>query len=439
MVVFKNKFLKIFLSIFVLLGVCFYIVISNESKVIIVGPNFVQQAYFEDELNLITKNTGIKIEYFAVNDVEYYLSYGDNKADIVLLSDSKLVKEFGKSGKLLDISNLIEKESFLFENQYLLSHVSSDDSKEIYGYWFRMFNNSMIWFNNKKNSEISGIEFKNFDEILAFTSISASEAVNPWCLSIHSGENQNLLEYEIGESSGWIVSNWLENLILSEHGQRFYDQYSDNEISFSNNKVVLSMLDIKKLTEYDNFIYGNKEYILKNTVSQSAINLMDENNSCFLSWIGFDFLRYITFEDYNFENINYKKFPSDINPEMVVGFGDIFGLLNNNLNSKIVFQNLINENFGKIWASKEDTLFVSANSNFDENIYKNDLLKSMFLDVKYSILNNQFRIDASMLMKNGVGKKIIWTSLREFIYINSESVLDITEEIDRRIKNELGN
>jgi len=63
----------------------------------------------------------------------------------------------------------------------------------------------------------------------------------------------------------------------------------------------------------------------------------------------------------------------------------------------------------------------------------------MFLDVKYSILNNQFRIDASMLMKNGVGKKIIWTSLREFIYINSESVLDITEEIDRRIKNELGN
>ena len=257
MVVFKNKFLKIFLSIFVLLGVCFYIVISNESKVIIVGPNFVQQAYFEDELNLITKNTGIKIEYFAVNDVEYYLSYGDNKADIVLLSDSKLVKEFGKSGKLLDISNLIEKESFLFENQYLLSHVSSDDSKEIYGYWFRMFNNSMIWFNNKKNSEISGIEFKNFDEILAFTSISASETVNPWCLSIHSGENQNLLEYEIGESSGWIVSNWLENLILSEHGQQFYDQYSDNEISFSNNKVVLSMLDIKKLTEYDNFIYGN--------------------------------------------------------------------------------------------------------------------------------------------------------------------------------------
>lgn len=438
MVVFKNKFLKIFITIFVLLGVCFYIVSSSKSKVIIVGPNFVQQAYFEEELNLITKNTGIKIEYFAVNDVEYYLSYGDNKADIVLLSDSESLKEFGNTGKLIDISNLIEMESYLLENQYLLSQVSSNDGKEIYGYWFRMFNNSMIWFNNKKNSEISSKEFKNFDEILAFTSSYASETVNPWCLSIHSGENQNLLEYEIGESSGWIVSNWLENLILSEHGQQFYDLYSDNEISFSNNKVILSMLDIKKLTEHDNFVYGNKEYILKNTVSQSAVNLMDENNPCFLSWIGFDFLRYISFEDYNFENINYKKFPSEINPEMVVGFGDIFGLLNNNSNSKIVFQNLINENFGKIWASKEDTLFVSANSNFDENIYKNDLLKSMFLDVKYSILNNQFRIDASMLMKNGVGKKIIWTSLREFIYVNSESVLDITEEIDRRIKNELG-
>jgi len=116
LVVFKNKLLKIFLSIFVLLGVSFYIVSSSKSKVVIVGPNFVQQAYFEEELNLITEKTGVKIEYFAVNDVEYYLSYGDNKADIVLLSDSESLKEFGNSGKLLDISNLIEEGSYLLEN-----------------------------------------------------------------------------------------------------------------------------------------------------------------------------------------------------------------------------------------------------------------------------------------------------------------------------------
>lgn len=438
MVIFKNKYLKLLLSFFVFISISFFLVSSGKNKVVIVGPNFAQQAYFEEELSEISKKTGIKIEYYSVNDIEYYLSYGDNKADIVLLTDSKLVKEFGNSGKLVDITNLIDEDSFLFENHYLLSNISSDDGHEIYGYWFRMYNNSMIWFNDEKNSDISTKEFNNFDDILDFTTSNASRSVNPWCLSIHSGENQNLLDYETGESSGWIVSNWLENLILSEHGQQFYDLFANNEVSFSNEKVILSMLDIKKLTDHENIVFGNKEYILKNTVSQSAVNLIDENNTCFLSWIGFDFLRYITFEDYNFENISYIKFPSELNPEMVVGFGDIFGLLNNDTNSKIVFQNLINENFGKIWASKEDTLFVSADSNFDENIYKNDLLKKMFLDVKYSILNNQFRIDASMLMKNGVGKKIIWTSLREFIYVNSESVLDITEEIDRRIKNELG-
>lgn len=438
MVIFKNKYLKLLLSFFLFISISFFLVSSGKNKVVIVGPNFAQQAYFEEELSEISKKTGIKIEYYSVNDIEYYLSYGDNKADIVLLTDSKLVKEFGNSGKLVDITNLIDEDSFLFENHYLLSNISSDDGHEIYGYWFRMYNNSMIWFNDEKNSDISTKEFKNFDDILDFTTSNASRSVNPWCLSIHSGENQNLLDYETGESSGWIVSNWLENLILSEHGQQFYDLFANNEVSFSNEKVILSMLDIKKLTDHENIVFGNKEYILKNTVSQSAVNLIDENNTCFLSWIGFDFLRYITFEDYNFENISYIKFPSELNPEMVVGFGDIFGLLNNDTNSKIVFQNLINENFGKIWASKEDTLFVSADSNFDENIYKNDLLKKMFLDVKYSILNNQFRIDASMLMKNGVGKKIIWTSLREFIYVNSESVLDITEEIDRRIKNELG-
>jgi len=434
-----NKSLLKFLIFFLfLLSFSFYLLTSNKNEVLIVGPNFYQQHYFVEELNYISDKTGIKIVYKAVNDVDYYLKFGDNNADIVILTDSKSVKEFGNNNTLVDISKLIKKDSYLYENNYLLRQVSSNDGEKIYGYWFRMYNNSMIWFNSNKNTEIDNKEFKNFDEILDFTSENSSITINPWCLSVHSGENQNLLDYETGESSGWIVSNWLENLILSEHGQIFYDLYSNNEVNFSKNEILLSMLDIKKITDNDNFVYGGKDYILKNTVSQSAKNLIDDDKNCFLSWIGFDFLRYVTFENINFENINYLKFPSEVNPDMVVGFGDIFGLLNDKVNSQIVFKNLVSDEFGIIWASKNDSLFVSSNPYFDTNVYTNTLIQNMFIDMKKSIINNEFRIDASMLMNNGTGRKITWTSLRKLILISKEEILDLAEEIDKRIKRELG-
>lgn len=434
-----NKSLLKFLIFFLfLLSFSFYLLTSNKNEVLIVGPNFYQQHYFVEELNYISDKTGIKIVYKAVNDVDYYLKFGDNNADIVILTDSKSVKEFGNNNTLVDISKLIKKDSYLYENNYLLRQVSSNDGEKIYGYWFRMYNNSMIWFNSNKNTEIDNREFKNFDEILDFTSENSSITINPWCLSVHSGENQNLLDYETGESSGWIVSNWLENLILSEHGQIFYDLYSNNEVNFSKNEILLSMLDIKKITDNDNFVYGGKDYILKNTVSQSAKNLIDDDKNCFLSWIGFDFLRYVTFENINFENINYLKFPSEVNPDMVVGFGDIFGLLNDKVNSQIVFKNLVSDEFGIIWASKNDSLFVSSNPYFDTNVYTNTLIQKMFIDMKKSIINNEFRIDASMLMNNGTGRKITWTSLRKLILISKEEILDLAEEIDKRIKRELG-
>lgn len=434
-----NKSLLKFLIFFLfLLSFSFYLLTSNKNEVLIVGPNFYQQHYFVEELNYISDKTGIKIVYKAVNDVDYYLKFGDNNADIVILTDSKSVKEFGNNNTLVDISKLIKKDSYLYENNYLLRQVSSNDGEKIYGYWFRMYNNSMIWFNSNKNTEIDNREFKNFDEILDFTFENSSITINPWCLSVHSGENQNLLDYETGESSGWIVSNWLENLILSEHGQIFYDLYSNNEVNFSKNEILLSMLDIKKITDNDNFVYGGKDYILKNTVSQSAKNLIDDDKNCFLSWIGFDFLRYVTFENINFENINYLKFPSEVNPDMVVGFGDIFGLLNDKVNSQIVFKNLVSDEFGIIWASKNDSLFVSSNPYFDTNVYTNTLIQNMFIDMKKSIINNEFRIDASMLMNNGTGRKITWTSLRKLILISKEEILDLAEEIDKRIKRELG-
>ena len=48
-----------------------------------------------------------------------------------------------------------------------------------------------------------------------------------------------------------------------------------------------------------------------------------------------------------------------------------------------------------------------------------------------------FRYDGSMLMKKGTGRKILWTTLRQFIMQSNDYLEQVTEEIDTRIKREL--
>ena len=42
-----------------------------------------------------------------------------------------------------------------------------------------------------------------------------------------------------------------------------------------------------------------------------------------------------------------------------------------------------------------------------------------------------------MLMLNGTGKKILWTSLRKFATLSNSYLTEITEEIDMKIKREI--
>ena len=64
-------------------------------------------------------------------------------------------------------------------------------------------------------------------------------------------------------------------------------------------------------------------------------------------------------------------------------------------------------------------------------------LKPQYKQIQNSLNLNLFRFDGSMLMKNGTGKKILWTSLRKFITQSNDYLEEIAEEIDARIKREL--
>ena len=429
----KNLFYLIFVSVTLI----FSLIGNTQTDVVIIGPDFDQKDYFIEELEAISTRTGYKIAYIPLNDVSAYLNNNVNEPDMAILTDPRSLKDLGESDILLPVNQFYNKIEIENYSPHLINLVSSRDNSELYGHWIRLFNNSLVWFNVDRYNQYGAPEFKTFDEIIEFTKNNSKEGNELWCLTIDSAENQPLLDYEYGESSGWIISNWLENIVLSNYGPEIYDLWSQNELKFSDDEIILSLLDVGKIIHNQNQIFKGKEYLIRSQVSNSAKNLASDSSTCVFSLLGHhsvnDFPSDKSFgKDYDFFN-----FPSDEYPDMVVGFGDTLSILNYEEPTVEVYKLLISNEFGEIWASKLDTQFISSRSDFNLETYNNPLARKQFIQVRNSLKSNLFRYDASMLMLNGTGKKILWTSLRKFATLSNNYLPEITEEIDMKIKREI--
>ena len=431
----SNK--SLFYLIFILVTFVFSVIGNTQTDVVIVGPDFEQQDYFIEELEAISIKTGYKITYIPLNDVHAYLNNNLNEPDMAILTDIQSLKILGESETLLPVNQFYSQLEIENYSQHLIDLVSSEDKSELYGHWIRLFNNSLIWFNVDRYNQNGAPEFKTFDEIIEFTKENSKEGNELWCLTIDSAENQPLLDYEYGESSGWIISNWLENIVLSNYGPEIYDLWSQNELKFSDQEIILSLLDVGKIIHNENQIFKGKEYFIRSQVSNSPKNLASDSSTCVFSLSGHHSINDFP-SDKNFgEDYDFFNFPSDEYSEMVIGFGDTLSLLNYDKPTVEVYKSLISSDFGEVWASKQDTLFISSRSDFNLEAYNNPLASKQFIQIRDSLKSNLFRYDASMLMLNGTGKKILWTSLRKFATLSNDYLPEITEEIDMKIKREI--
>ena len=427
----------LFYGIFLIVTISFSIIGHKPSDVVIVGPSFPQEDYFIEELNLISKKTGYEITYVTLNDVPYYLYNNPDKADLAIITNPSLLHGLSQSEIIVSANEYYFENSSENYSPYLINLISSADNSEIYGHWIRLFSNSMIWYNVDRYRELGSPKFNSFDELIEFTKSYSSNNGGLWCLTIDSAENQPLLDYEYGESSGWIVSNWLENVVLSNYGPDVYDKWIKNEIQFSDSEVILSLLDIGKIVHDENSIYKGKEYLIRSQVSSSAVNLLDTQSTCVFSLMGHDAHSYMPKNVSYGEDYDFLYFPSADFTGMVVGLGDTLTLLNYDSPTTKVYQELVASSFGEIWANKSNSKFVSARTDFDDSQYSNGFAKKQYKQIQNSLSLNLFRFDGSMLMKNGTGKKILWTSLRKFITESNDYLEEIVEEVDTRIKREL--
>ena len=411
-----------FLLIFLFVTLAFSFFAYQPIDVVIAGPQMTDLEKFEIELKSIEDSTGVKIKYETYSDIETYLIENSNSdIDIAIIPNPQGVTNLGERGIILSIDQIVPKETMeSYYSKHLQEITTSNNSNKNYGAFFRLFPNSLIWYSVEKYEAIGSPKFNSYNELLEFTTNYSIENKDLWCLDIESGA-----------STGWIATNWLEDIILNNYGVEIYDQWSKQEILSSEKSILNSLNNIGKLVFTENAVYGSNKRIVRKEFRNNYKNLLSEEVDCIFSWGG----HYASF--YMPENKQFKtdydffKFPSPLNS--IVGIGDILTVLNYDKDTKLVFDKLIDESFGENWMSQTDSSYIPANIKNINYITNPITSKERDLIIK-SLKDNSFRYDASELMERKIGADALWVALKNYIDIGRErayrEIEDITEELD---------
>ena len=180
---------SLFLIIFVVTVSVFSFIAYQPQDVIIGGPSFPQIEYFNEELEVISKELGITIEYKTYSDIETFLIENpDHNLDLALIPNPQGVVNLGQRGIAVPADELLT-ENFLSENfsQHLLEITTSEVDSNNYGVWFRVIPNSLIWYDVSKYEASGSPVFNTYEEMVKFTQENSFKDEPLWCMDIESG------------------------------------------------------------------------------------------------------------------------------------------------------------------------------------------------------------------------------------------------------------
>jgi alpha-glucoside transport system substrate-binding protein len=219
------------------------------------------------------KCTGIKIDYEGTGEFEAQLNVkvqGGNAPDIAFIPQPGLLQRFAESGDLVEPSEATVANAEEFYSEGLREYATVDG--KFYGAPNSNNIKSFVWYSPKQFTEAGYEVPETYEDLLTLSDTIAADGKKPWCAGIESGD-----------ATGWVTTDWVEDLMLRDAGVETYEQWISHEIPF-NDPAVVSAVDkvgeILKNEEYVNGGLGDVRSIATTPFGDAGLPILD--GECFL-------------------------------------------------------------------------------------------------------------------------------------------------------------
>jgi multiple sugar transport system substrate-binding protein/alpha-glucoside transport system substrate-binding protein len=271
-----------------------------------------------------------------------------------------------------------------------------------YGVYAKAANKSLVWYNTAA-FEAAGITSppKTWKDFLT-TAQTLSDAGSP--------------AVSVGGADGWTLTDWFENIYLSQAGPEKYDQLAAHKIKWTDPSVTQALTTLAQLWGKNDLLAGGNKGALNTEFPKSVTQTFSGDNPAAMVFEGDFVAANINADTKAKMGTDAKVFPFPsvgANPPVVSG-GDVAVALKDGKGPQALLTFLASTDAAQIWAAQGGIL--SPNKEMDMSSYKDAITKQIAQALLAA--GDNFRFDmsdqapAAFGGTAGVGE---WKDLQDFL------------------------
>ncbi|NET36198.1 MAG: carbohydrate ABC transporter substrate-binding protein [Cyanothece sp. SIO1E1] len=376
----------------------------------------VGQEKLEQAIAPFTQATGIEVVYEGTDAFATLLPVrveAGNVPDIALFPQPGLMADLAREGQLVPIDTFIEPQqlSEYYTQDWL--DLGSVDGK-VYGIWIRADLKSLVWYSPAAFAAAGYAIPTTWDEMLALSDQIVADGGVPWCLGLESGD-----------ATGWVGTDWIEDIMLRTAGPDVYDQWVRHEIPFNAPVVKTAFEQFGKIALNPDYVVGGAVGVISTPFGDAPTPLFDQPPGCYLHRQASFITAFLPDAVELGQDVDIFPLPAmtaQSGLPILVG-GIVFGMLNDTPATQALMAYLATPQPHTIWAGLGS--YISPHKQVSLDAYPDAITRR-----QAEILANAevLRFDGSDLMPGAVGTGTFWTGMID--YVGGNDIDTILAEIE---------
>jgi len=227
---------------------------------------------FVASLEGFERSAGIDVRYVGSSNFEADLlervRRGD-PPDLALIPQPGLLKNLVGDGLALPYDADLEAAATTDIDPFLVDLVRFQGA--VFASWYSLDPKSVVWY-SPREFQRRGLEIPTtWDGLLTLSDEIAASGTAPWCLGVRDGG-----------ATGWVATDWVEDLVLRLAGPDTYDGWVAHKVEFADPKIAEAVEMFGSIALNSARVVGGNRAAVEITVEDAARALVNPKPSCLL-------------------------------------------------------------------------------------------------------------------------------------------------------------
>ncbi|MFF3890121.1 ABC transporter substrate-binding protein [Streptomyces sp. NPDC001914] len=325
-----------------------------------------EQKNFQKVLDAFTEKTGAKTQFVSTGDnVSTVIGSkieGGKAPDVVMVPQVGVLQQFAKQGWLAPLSKTATAAVDADYASVWKNYGSVDGT--LYGLYFKAAHKSTVWYSPEALDQAGVEPPTTYDALLK---------------AGHTVADSGLAAFSVAGQDGWTLTDWFENIYLSQAGPEKYDALAAHRIKWTDPTVVEALTTLGKLFKDKQLMAGGQKGALNTDFPGSVEKVFGPKPEAGMVYEG-DFVAGVAKDQFGRkigEDANFFPFPAVGGGKApVVSGGDAAVVLKDGQNQKAAMrflEYLTTPEASAVWARAGG--FLSPNKKLDLAAYGDDVTR----------------------------------------------------------------